>query len=204
MTSLFTRRGFLLGLGVGTLPSWADGAAPGIGLLPYGDVSTERIEALRAALDAAFTLPVTLLAKQALPESAFYKPRQRYRAEKLLAHLRAIEPATQRVIIGLTDHDISTTKGEHPDWGIFGLGEIGGRACVVSTRRLGARDATEAKRRERMGKVGVHEVGHVLGLPHCPTPRCVMRDAESSIQTVDEESGNFCPDCAAKIAGSLK
>jgi archaemetzincin len=41
----------------------------------------------------------------------------------------------------------------------------------------------------------LHEIGHVTGLDHCPEKGCVMQDAESSIDTVDRESGEFCERC---------
>jgi archaemetzincin len=97
--------------------------------------------------------------------------------------------------VGITAKDISTTKGENKDWGVFGLGELDGRVCVVSTFRLGARGADEKKLRDRLRKVAVHEVGHVISLEHCPKQGCVMQDAESSIATVDGETGKFCDDC---------
>ncbi|MEI6178360.1 MAG: matrixin family metalloprotease, partial [Verrucomicrobiota bacterium] len=52
--------------------------------------------------------------------------------------------------------------------------------------------------RERLRKVAEHEVGHVMGLDHCPQAGCVMADAEGSISTVDGETGEFCKDCSTK------
>ena len=75
------------------------------------------------------------------------------------------------------------------------MGELAGRACVVATFRRGARGADEKQLRGRLRKVAIHEVGHVMGLEHCPQDGCVMRDAESSIATVDGESGKFCEKC---------
>ena len=41
---------------------------------------------------------------------------------------------------------------------------------------------------ERFSKVVIHELGHALGLSHCETPGCVMRDAEGKISTVDRSA----------------
>ncbi|WP_052572674.1 archaemetzincin [Haloferula sp. BvORR071] len=177
-------------------------AAP-IAIQPLGKVSAERLATVKTGLEKSFGLGVELLPALPLPKEAWYEPRERYRAEKLLTHLDAKAPAAHTVVIGITEKDISTTKDEHEDWGIFGLGDLVGRACVVSTFRLSARGADEAKLRERLRKVAIHEVGHVAGLPHCPQAGCVMRDAESSIATVDEENGEFCPDCKERGQAGL-
>jgi len=112
-------------------------------------------------------------------------------------------------IIGLTSSDISTTKYEegsshevkkpewkYNDWGIFGLGQMPGTACVVSNFRLKA-GVGEAKLRERLRKNACHEIGHNLGLPHCEhSDKCFMRDAVESIATVDADDERLCPHCA--------
>jgi archaemetzincin len=168
-----------------------------IALQPLGGVKAERIDVVKRGLEQSFGVTVIVLENRPLPKSAWYAPRGRYRADELLEHLKVVVPAKHPVVIGVTEKDISTTKDEHVDWGIFGLGEVDGRSCVVSTFRLGARGANEAKLRERLRKVAIHEVGHVTGLPHCPEAGCVMQDAESSIETVDRESGAFCEACKA-------
>jgi archaemetzincin len=133
-----------------------------------------------------------------LPKSAYYPPRKRYRAERLLDFLQA-RALPGESHLGLTTVDISTTKGRYRDWGIFGLGNLRGRSCIISCRRLmrGTRD--EERIRHRIVTTAVHEVGHMLGLPHCPVPRCVMNDAKGTIRTVDATDGHLCARCRARI-----
>jgi archaemetzincin len=50
-----------------------------------------------------------------------------------------------------------------------------------------------------MTTTAVHEVGHVLGLPHCDEPRCLMRDAEGTMDTVDAGDGTLGPSCRARL-----
>lgn len=167
-----------------------------IAVQPLGEVRAERLAVVRQGLEKAFGQKVATLPVMALPKAAWYEPRARYRADILLDELAGHTPGTWRIVIGLTAKDISVTKDQHEDWGIFGLGQLDGRTCVVSTFRLGARGADEAKLRERLRKVAIHEAGHVMGLAHCPHAGCVMRDAEASIATVDAETGMFCESCA--------
>lgn len=179
-------------------------AAVTIAVQPLDAVKAERLAVVKKGLEEAFGLKVELLASRPLPKEAWYAPRGRYRAEKLLDDLSAKTAANYQIVVGVTAKDISTTKGEHEDWGIFGLGELDGRVCVVSTFRLGARGAGEKQLRDRLRKVAVHEAGHVMGLEHCPREGCVMRDAESSIATVDGETGKFCAECTAGWHSWLK
>ncbi|MCW1921025.1 hypothetical protein OKA05_00570 [Luteolibacter arcticus] len=194
---MILRRALLLLLAFAKLAVAEEEKPAMIALQPLGPVKAERIAVVKRGLEEAFGVKVALLENRPLPKSAWYAPRSRYRADDLLEHLKEIVPAKHPVVIGITEKDISTTKDEHVDWGIFGLGELDGRSCIVSTFRLGARGADEAKLRDRLRKVAIHEIGHVTGLPHCPQATCVMQDAEASIETVDRETGIFCEPCKA-------
>lgn len=133
-----------------------------------------------------------------LPDAAYYPPRNRYRADRLLDFL-ALQPGTPGTcLLGLTAVDISWTKGEHADWGVLGLAQIGGPVGVVSSYRCGAASVGRDRASERFGKVAAHELGHCLGLAHCTTAHCIMRDAESRVATVDD-SRFLCAQCSRRL-----
>lgn len=130
----------------------------------------------------------TILRKPiAIPESAYYEPRNRYKATRLIEYL-GIFGSADTVIIGLTNKDISVTKTGNQDYGIMGLGYLPGKACVVSTYRLRKKNLSE-----QFLKLSVHELGHTQGLPHCPNESCFMRDAKG--KNVYDEEKDFCFSC---------
>lgn len=121
------------------------------------------------------------------PLEAYYKPRNRYRADSIIRFLSS-KIGKDSVMIGLSEKDISTTKGKVKDWGVMGLGYRPGNACVVSSYRLSKNNKTE-----QFYKVALHELGHTEGLPHCKIKTCLMRDAEGG-NPLNEEKG-FCRSC---------
>ncbi len=138
-----------------------------------------------------------------LPRSTFYAPRKRYRADKLLDVLDAAAetlPKSYRcdVMVGITTRDISTTKGKHKDWGVLGLGSIGGRSAVVSSFRMKKR-ATRSMQKRRMASTVNHEIGHVLSAPHGGAPGCLMNDAQGTVKTIDAEHGLLCKESRMRI-----
>jgi archaemetzincin len=149
-----------------------------------------------AALRAFFPIEVRMLDCQELPQAAYYPPRRRYRAERLLAYLNRRMPKDGWRILGLTDVDISTTKGNIADWGVMGLGELPGTATVISSFRCRKKARGPAHAAQRLAKVAVHEIGHTLGLEHCPNRGCLMEDAMGKVVTTDRER-DFCPRCRA-------
>ena len=163
------------------------------GLLPAADS-----DLVRRALLAFYRIKVDVLPNTALPRSAFYAKRRRYRAEKLLDFLESRRPNDGKRILGLTGVDISTTKPPHEDWGILGLATLDGGACVLSSFRCkrGAKNAEHA--RIRLGKTAVHEIGHTFGLPHCTTYGCLMEDAQGKVATTDREY-DLCPRCRQRL-----
>ncbi len=122
-----------------------------------------------------------------LPTKSYYPPRNRYRADLLIKYLSDFGSA-DTIVIGLTNKDISTTKGSVSDFGIMGLGYCPGNACVVSTFRL-----AKTNLYEQFYKLAIHELGHTQGLPHCPNKICFMRDANG--KNVFNEVKDFCPSC---------
>src|SRR5260221_7241734 len=165
-------------------------------LAPLGPTAPGRaVELAESAIQAIFGFGVRHMQPTPLPRSAFYAPRQRYRADVLLATLAALVRSDAHRVVGVTAVDISTTKGPYVDWGILGLARIGGPVCVVSSYRCGRRSHSAAHAAERLAKVVVHELGHTLGLPHCTVTRgCIMEDAGGSALTTDTES-DLCDTC---------
>jgi len=160
------------------------------------------VDAIEAELRRVYQVEVRRLATRPLPRSAYYPRRRRYRADTLLEYLGEQIPAGMRAdtrVLGLTTADISTTKDQFKDWGVFGLGQLGGTAAMVSSHRLTRKAKSPAQALWRVTNTAVHELGHVLGLDHCEEQGCVMLDAQGGIANTDASTGVPGPQCRAKL-----
>ena len=175
-----------------------------VAIQPLGKVDSALIQSATARLESTIVVTVIVLPVQPLPQEAYYAPRNRYRADKLLDWLALNTPPQYGKVIGITAQDISTTKDEFPDWGIFGLAYLSQRPAVISSFRLGRNGASYALRKRRLAEVAVHELGHTFGLDHCPTPHCIMEDAKGTIWSVDESTGHICELCAKRLGTVLR
>lgn len=178
----------------------AEGAeTPLIVLQPLGaTVPAAELEAVSTAIAAFYAVRVTVAEPLALPKSAFYPKRQRYRAERLLDYLVAAGRKDARVTLGLTAIDISTTKAPYEDWGILGLATLDGGSAILSSFRCQRRAKNAEHARTRFAKTAVHELGHSFGLDHCSTHGCIMHDGEGSVLTTDTEH-DLCADTRARL-----
>ena len=162
------------------------GAIVTINIQPFNDLSAGETNYVFREIKKIYPY-INVNKAIALPKSAFYRARNRYRADSLINFLGSNTP-DGHITIGLTSKDISTTKGAIADWGVMGLGFCPGKACIASTFRL-AKDQKSAQ----LFKVAIHELGHTQGLPHCPVKSCFMRDAEGKNSTNEERE--FCESC---------
>lgn len=204
-TGPWTRRSFLWSLGLLTVAGSALAGKPlstaerRFVLVPIGPGLDDRDAAfVRQCLEAFYDFDVDVFERQKLPSKAYYAPRHRFRAERLLEFLERTVPPEAVRVLGLTAVDISTTKGSIYDWGVLGLATLDGRVGVLSNFRCrrGARSITET--RVRFGKTAVHETGHTLGLEHCPTVGCLMEDGKGTVFTTDREF-DLCPRCRKRL-----
>lgn len=177
----------------------------------FGSIKQELLDTLRVNLSKIYEFEkVIVLPHKPLPQSAFVRIKSpRYRADTLIRYLKLDKPNGVDYVIGLTNQDISTTKREpsgaikkpvarYQDWGIFGLGYRPGPSSIVSTYRI--QKVSNTLFMDRLKKIAMHEVGHNLGLKHCPSDeKCVMRDAAESIRTIDQVCLKLCNSCQNQI-----
>lgn len=167
-------------------PMTQSDSAVTIDVQPFTDARKEQVDYVLQELKKLYP-KVELMTSIPIPPQAYYKPRNRYRADSLVNYLNRQHRAGH-VMMALTTKDISWTKGTVSDYGIMGLGLCPGNACVASTYRL-----SKTNTNDQLYKIAIHELGHTQGLKHCPVNTCFMRDAEGKNHT--NELNGFCNSC---------
>ncbi|UXD21368.1 peptidase M54 [Ignicoccus pacificus DSM 13166] len=162
-----------------------------------GDVSTELIYEAADAIASEYGLKVIVDPfKVEPPMETFNWERLQYLASALTMKL-AQEKARGEFLVFLVDAD-AYESGLNFVFGIA-LPRIG--AASVFLKRLRPSFYGEPEDWNlfvsRVRKEVNHELGHLIGLDHCPNPRCVM-SFSNSILDVDRKSENLCEDCKLK------
>ena len=85
---------------------------------------------------------------------------------------------------------------------VFGLARESVGAGVVSTSRLGneyySLPGNDDDYIDRIAKEGAHEIGHLLGLPHCNDRECVMFRPDT-LDELDRKKKVLCPTCREQL-----
>lgn len=180
-----------------------------VGIQPFENFDRSLTDTVLNTLASTYSVQVYVLKRKPLPQEAFINVKTpRYRADKLISMGKEQKPDSLDYLVLLTDKDISTTKRDdlgrikapesrYSDWGVFGLGYRPGPSCIVSTYRL--KNTDQRKFIERLKKVSTHELGHNMGLDHCESEHCVMRDAVETIKTIDRVDSKLCEQCQRKL-----
>lgn len=155
-------------------------------LLPIAPVDARVVQDLARAISAATGSRLTVASERAIPLAAYVPARRQHRAEALVGLARQ-EPGDR--VLAVTEADLYSDDLNF----VFGLADSPGRAAVISLHRLRA-DGDPSRFRERAVKEAIHELGHTMGLGHCPDPGCVMHFSNSLADT-DRKAAALCGRC---------
>ena len=160
------------------------------------------VEPLAEKLTEIFALPVATRSPIPLPVEAYDGERGQFVASRLLAAACGSRERDGDIVLGITERD-AYEEGLHF---VFGLASALYRCAVVATPRLHnafyGLEEDEALYFRRLLTEAVHELGHTLGLEHCPDPHCVMHFSNTLADT-DRKGYRFCPARRQKVETAL-
>ena len=173
-----------------------------IAIVTFKKADNELIAELKGRLEGVFQNEGFLksVLSLPLPAAAFNEKRKQYDGSAILrGMLNNSGLKGYDKVLGIVDEDIYAGNLNF----VFGQAEaIGGRACLVSTRRLYQSFYNLPENPTlflmRLLKEVAHEIGHLLGLAHCHNKTCAMTYSEN-ISGVDFKRGQFCSVCKEKM-----
>ena len=172
-----------------------------IAVQPLDDFSNQCTDSILQSLHHFFNKPVILLPAINIPSHYLNAAIQQYNADSVLGLLSKMHSNSRLIIVGITHQPLFTIKENKPlpyfDQHIFGLGYQPGNASVVSDFKFAIAETTVYNR--RLKNVILHEMGHNLGLQHCPNNKCIMSKNNGDIMTLDNSENDYCNACRQKL-----
>ena len=166
-----------------------------VAIVPVGDLDIEDLRYLGKELKAKFG-DCVICDEIQIPAKAYRPQRKQYLAGILLRELMVAAPVTAREIriLAVTAEDLYSSRLNF----VFGQAQLRGKYAVISLKRLDpgfyGMPADRGMYHHRIIKEAVHELGHTLGVEHCPDRLCVMHFS-NSLRDTDIKGDWFCRRC---------
>lgn len=172
-------------------------------LLPVAPLAEKDLAGLAQALEQRTGLRVVLGAPVWRPEALRQEGRRQLRADRTLDWLFYRRPPERWGVMAVTAEDLCATDGEM----VYGLANLRDRVAVISLYRFwddlhSPRSARRQEAVDQLSRVAFHEVGHMLGMEHCPQEGCLM-SALTHRQQIHRQT-QPCPRCVREVQRRLK
>jgi archaemetzincin len=170
---------------------------PRVLLVAIGGVPRPLVHDAGAELGRVYGVGAAAQPAQDRPKYAFNETRGQYHSAAILRRLAQLGHG-EAPVLGITDVDLFD-----PDQAfVFGDADRDANAALVSTARLfhgpDGKDVDAERLRRRLLVESVHEVGHLLGLSHCPDARCAMYLSHRP-SDADRKGPGLCHACRSAL-----
>lgn len=155
-----------------------------IKIVPLFERKKEWLVELYDALSRRFSLVFELTSPISLPPSL--KPKGGGISAFLVIEFLFVHFPLFSKVIGITGLQILT----FPYGASFGVTDATRRVAVISISNIPP--FPKVLFLERLAKVTIHELGHLMGLDHCSEKDCLMSPSEGKIDLIDKKR-RFCP-----------
>jgi len=167
-----------------------------IDLIPLGCIDQLAVSIVAANLQAILGMNTDVSEPRRDPDYALLPQRQQFDALKIIKELGK-ETQGAPFKLGVTTLDICTPILTF----VYGESQLGGKIALISLNRL--QEGGTEMAYERAAKIGVHEVGHILGLEHCWEVRCLMHFSRN-LEQLDSLPLQFCSACEFEATRRIK
>jgi archaemetzincin len=164
-----------------------------ITLQPLGTIETALMQELKGRLESTFGCPIIIKPNCPISVDTYNRERNQYHAVQIMNSLPNADIHNNEIILAVAAVDIYAEELNF----IFGQADITNGKAIISLHRL-YQDASNDLLLTRATKEAVHEMGHMLGMNHCPDSNCVMCFS-NSLQDTDNKAAAFCQSCRPKL-----
>jgi archaemetzincin len=166
-----------------------------LNIIPLGKIPEEMLTEITEQLRETFEVATETSLPVGMPKEFYNFFRHQYTAPSILNFLTE---KFKGKVFGITSEDLYAEDLNF----VFGQAQLPGNAAVVSVHRLNPDFYKQPTNKqlliERAVKESVHEVGHMLGLRHCPNEKCVMRFS-NIVFDVDNKNRELCGSCKRQL-----
>ena len=133
---------------------------------------------------------------------AYDSSRDQYHSTAILDRLAGLIPPNSLKILAVVQVDLFIPILTH----VYGEAQLGGKASVISTLRLGegiSEMRIDDTFGDRVAKEAIHELGHTFNLRHCKDENCIMHYCRNE-HDVDRKSDQLCRYCRIMLEDEVK